>query len=622
MIARIKENLVGCWKTLLVTDLLFKLIAYVLFFPAVGILFRLFVLASGRSLLVDADIARFFLGPFGWVCMIVVGGAVVAVYALEHAVLLCICLARDRRVPAPATAALRFVLPKCGPVMQLTGRVVGRLLIRLLPFLAAGGLVYWWLLTEKDINFYLQIQPWEFWLATALLAVLVAAAGVVAIGRLLDWAIAVPILLLENRSPVDSLGESEARLLGRKTGLAKGITAWLAVHAITQWAASFAIVWMSYQVAPWVVDSFFSFVALTGGLVLTVTVVNYLVQWFAGVTLASGLALLYRDVSVDGSWQPPSVRWLDRLIESRWNPVRVIAGLALAVVISTAVAMTAVESVRWDDQVQIVAHRGGGALGPENTLAAIEASIAAGADWIEIDVQESRDGVVVVVHDSDLAKVSGKPIKIWETTAKSLRSVDIGSYFGEAFADQRVPTLDEVLGLCKDRVKVNIELKYYGHNQELERKVAESVDRFGMASDVVVMSLKLAGAQRMKELRPEWQVGLLTAVAMGDLTRLDVDFLAVNHKLATHRLIARAHAREKWVAAWTVNQPAQVSELAGRDLDQIITDDPAMAHAVLRWRAELSPLERLAIELAHYLRIQPHALYQRDSRQSHRDRSN
>jgi glycerophosphoryl diester phosphodiesterase len=271
--------------------------------------------------------------------------------------------------------------------------------------------------------------------------------------------------------------------------------------------------------------------------------------------------------------------------------------------------------------VQIVAHRGGGALGPENSLAAIKASIDAGADWIEIDVQESRDGVVVVVHDSDLAKVAGDPIKIWEATAESLRSVDIGSSFGKAYADQRVPTLDEVLRLCKDRVKVNIELKYYGHDQQLERKVAESVDRFAMASDVVVMSLKLAGARRMKQLRPEWQVGLLTAVALGDLTRLDVDFLAVHQKLATRDLIERAHAREKWVAAWTVNQPAQISELAGRDVDQIITDDPGMAQAVLRWRAELSPLERLAIELAHHLRIQPHALYQREDRRVLHDRS-
>ena len=140
--------------------------------------------------------------------------------------------------------------------------------------------------------------------------------------------------------------------------------------------------------------------------------------------------------------------------------------------------------------MQITAHRGGAGVAPENTLAAIRQAIAAGADWIEIDVQESQDGVVVVVHDSDLARVGNNPVKIWAATADELRSVYIGSHFDPAFSDERVPTLEEVLQTCKGKAGVNIELKYYGHDQDLENRVIELVERFQMETEIVVMSLE------------------------------------------------------------------------------------------------------------------------------------
>ena len=154
--------------------------------------------------------------------------------------------------------------------------------------------------------------------------------------------------------------------------------------------------------------------------------------------------------------------------------------------------------MRLDDDVEITAHRGGAAKAPENTLAAIQQAIEDQTDWVEIDVQESRDGVVIVAHDSDLKKVSGFDAKIWEATADELRAIDIGSYFGPAFSSERVPTLAEVLDACRGRVRVNIELKYYGHDQNLEQKVVDLVEEHEMVDDVVIMSLNADGVRKFK----------------------------------------------------------------------------------------------------------------------------
>ena len=263
----------------------------------------------------------------------------------------------------------------------------------------------------------------------------------------------------------------------------------------------------------------------------------------------------------------------------------------------------AIRSVRTDDDVEIIAHRGASAAAPENTMASIEQAVAEKADWTEIDVQETADDQVVVFHDSDFKKIANVDLKIWDATMDDLESIDIGTWFDPRFKDERVPTLAEVLEYCKGKAKVTIELKYYGHDRELEQRVAHIVEAAGMESDVVIISLKQEGLQKMKQIRPDWETGLLTAVAIGDLTKVDADFLAVNANIATHSFVRLAHERGKKVIVWTVNDPITMSTMIGRGVDGLITDKPALAREVLEMRSSLSTVERMLIELASLLNV-------------------
>ena len=186
-----------------------------------------------------------------------------------------------------------------------------------------------------------------------------------------------------------------------------------------------------------------------------------------------------------------------------------------------------------------------------------------------------------------------------------LKDIDIGSRFASEFADQRVPTLSQVLETCKGKVRVNIELKYYGHDDRLEQRVADVVEAHGMVSDVVIMSLKSEAVAKMKSLRPAWKVGLLTSVKLGDLTRSKADFLAVNASLASRNFIRLAHNSGKEVHVWTVNDALSMSTMMGRGVDNIITDKPGLGKTVLKQRAALSVPERLLLELAGILGVEP-----------------
>jgi len=236
--------------------------------------------------------------------------------------------------------------------------------------------------------------------------------------------------------------------------------------------------------------------------------------------------------------------------------------------------------------------------GAQNTMAAFERGIADGADWLELDVQEDADGVVVVEHDRDFIRAAGAGLEVWQATRDDLANLDIGSSFAPEFSDQRIPTPREVLELARGKAGVFIELKYYRHDVNLEEKVVELVEETGMTDHVVFMSLNYDGVRKTAALRPDWTYGLLNAVAIGDLTRLDVDLLALTAKTTTVPMIRRTHRRGMKTYPWTINDPVQMWVMMSRGADGIITDRVALANRVKELRAEVTPVGRFIIWIA------------------------
>lgn len=247
----------------------------------------------------------------------------------------------------------------------------------------------------------------------------------------------------------------------------------------------------------------------------------------------------------------------------------------------------------------IIAHRAGAGHAPENTLAALEIAVRQKADSAEIDVQRTLDGTVVVVHDQDLMKLARDPRRIGQTTYQDLSQVDIGSLFHPDFKRERIARLSDFLSAAAGKIKLLIELKYYGEDNLLAGETLELVAQAGMEKEVQIMSLELKAVRQIQHLAPQIAAGYVFAAGLGNLARLDVGFLAVPTGQATSRLMKEAHEKNLMVYAWTVNDVDGILDLMEIGIDGLITDDPAMAYTAIKDIGQLSPMERLMLRFRH-----------------------
>lgn len=158
----------------------------------------------------------------------------------------------------------------------------------------------------------------------------------------------------------------------------------------------------------------------------------------------------------------------------------------------------------------LVGHRGAMDVAPENTLPAFEAGLAGGADLLELDVQLTTDGQVILFHDADLVYKTGVSGQIGDFTAEFLRTLDVGSYFDAQFAGLHMPLLEEMLAWAKDRVALMIELKHGPiFNPVLDQQVVHLIEQHQMEDQVVIISFDQFALRRVKQFNPNLTTSLI-----------------------------------------------------------------------------------------------------------------
>ena len=588
------------WLQLAATDLATRIAATLLLAPLVALVVRFAVRGSG-GVLTDQDIAWFLLSPLGAVTLLVVGAGAALAGLVGQAALMVVGAGDVESRRVTWLEGVRHAIRRLPSIFEMALRQLVVILLIAAPFMALAGAVYWMLLTDHDINFYLAEKPREFWIAATLMGVLLTGFAWFAGRRLVAWTLALPRLLFGGASPAGALTAAERAADGRRLRLLGLLAGW-AVATFLVSAAGAGVAGVIGRLLIPTGSARLELVATAIGIAAAGgAVINLAVSVLATVVLAT--TVLHVDRAWAIPWSAPAVVTSAPTVAAapsalrvpRWAWLVVVAVVALAAVAGGALILG---QVPVEDDVDVIAHRGASSRAPENTLAAVEAAIEDGADWVEVDVQETADGVVVIHHDADFMRAARDGRKIWDLTFDEVTAIDIGSWMGAEYADERVFTLDELLERCRGRIPVNIELKVYGRGQRLEERVIEAVERAGMEDDVVLMSLHRPTVERLNALRPDWTVGQLAAMTVGDVTKVEADFLAVNASMATASFIRRAHRRGVDVMVWTVDHPVQMSDLITRGVDGLITNRPALAREVLRQRAEMSPVERLLVSFA------------------------
>jgi len=587
-------------------QIVLQVAAWALIAPTMAGLIALAVSLSDQSALTDQDIAKFLLTPGGFVAAVGVLGVLLVSAVWGFAMMVAVLRAGPMAVWPAARLALFTVAGKVRVLLVFAVLFVLRVLVLVLPFVVAGLLVAKRYMGEFDINYYLTFHPPEFLTGVAIMAVLVLIMAVILLRALSGWALALHLVVFGDVKPRHAFGASTERMDGRKVSLAMELVVWLLVKAALAGALGL-MMGLVLNLVPLSSGS-----GLRVALLLTLFVVTLwsLASLVLGAVTLGALARLLEGFYEDATPLEPLPKGAAVGLRSRLVTVG-IAGLVLAGGAGWA-AVTVLDKVKTEDNVEIIAHRGAAGSRPENTMAAFEKAIEDQTDWIELDVQENRDGEVIVVHDSDFMKLAGVNLKVWDSDLQAVSEIDIGGWFSPEYSDQRTPLLRDVLKIARGRAKALIELKYHGHNQMLEVRVAGIVDDLGMADQIAVMSLKYPMVLKMQELRPDWRTGVLAATAVGDLTGLEGNFIAISTSAAGPRLARSVNDAGKDLYVWTVDDPLEMSRMISMGADGLITNEPALVRQVLEARTDLNTAERLILWMSERMGLKLNKTEYRD----------
>lgn len=228
-------------------------------------------------------------------------------------------------------------------------------------------------------------------------------------------------------------------------------------------------------------------------------------------------------------------------------------------------------------KMEIIAHRAGANLAPENSLSALRGSINAKASMAEIDIQQLKDGTLVVLHDTNFKRTSGINLNVSETDYKTVKNLDIGSYFSNKFIGEPVPTLEQMLLAAKDKITLMIELKSSGHEKNMEKQVLELIEKYDMQDQCVIASMNLDILKHIKDLNSEIYTVYISIFLISkqyDLKYLDAYSLETTS--LSPSLVTQAHLQGKKVYAWTANTETSVQKIVRCYADGIVTDNPQL----------------------------------------------
>lgn len=229
--------------------------------------------------------------------------------------------------------------------------------------------------------------------------------------------------------------------------------------------------------------------------------------------------------------------------------------------------------------MEITAHRGASTAYPENTMAAFRGAWELGADWIELDVQQTGDGQIIIMHDSNTRRTTGVAGNVWEMTYEEIAQLDAGSFFSSRFAGEKIPLLSEAADFAKETgIRLNIELKPTGHEKDFEKAVVDIIHAHDIQDDCVITSQSYDTLERVKEYDPEITTVYVMSLAYGNITKLTAaDHFSVEASSATRRLVSRVHNAGKQIYAWTVNSESSINSMIEHNVDNIITDNIPLA---------------------------------------------
>jgi glycerophosphoryl diester phosphodiesterase len=610
-------GVLGDFRRLLVPlacfELVFKTAVAILSIAGGAVLLAVLAKSTGTSAVTNTDIVEFLLSPAGALAAAILGLSALLLIVLEHLGVMAI-VARFQRGQMISTLGISGSLASLViPLLKLKAQGLTLLGLTAAPLALLAGLTYAALLTHHDINYYLADRPPSFLAAVVIGAILAGVFAAILVYLYVRTIFLFPIILYEDLPAQRSLRESLRRTKGAFRRLGTILLGWHVVGFVLSTTVLWAFAAIAGFLLHLVAERLWAMVPLVA-LLLALHGLLLAVLSFVLIAVHSILILrLYREQSTAPDMVGPSPALAPQEQDLNAPPIRSLlrywqVGVLTSLAVYVGFCISVLNQFGTPGSVIVTAHKGFSSVAPENSLSAIRKAIEVGADFAEIDVQATSDGEVILNHDRDLMRVAGVPREIRQITLAEVRAVDIGSRFSPEFAGERVPTLKEVIALARDRIKIQIELKFYDKDRTLAGKVARLVEGEHFESQCVVSSLHYDGLLEARRVNPRLRTAAIVTFSIGDIDRMDVDGVSVNARYLSNRLIRATRARHRDLYAWTVDDPRSMITLMERGVPNIVTNRPDLLVALRDEFAGLSDIQRRLLAARYLLGLGPQVL--------------
>ncbi len=229
--------------------------------------------------------------------------------------------------------------------------------------------------------------------------------------------------------------------------------------------------------------------------------------------------------------------------------------------------------------MEVTAHRGASIKYPENTMLAFQGAKKLGASWVELDVQQTKDLKLIVLHDTNLKRTTGVNKNTWDVTYDEVQNLDAGSFLNPKYKDARIPLLEEVIRYAKEnRIKLNIELKPTGKEKHFEEDVVSLIQKYHFEKNCVITSQVYEVLEKVKKASKNVETVYVMSLAYGKITELDAaDHFSIEASSVTRTLVRQVHKAGKELYVWTVNTKENIQKMIDLNVDNIITDNITLA---------------------------------------------
>ncbi|WP_157417091.1 glycerophosphodiester phosphodiesterase [Bacillus cereus] len=230
----------------------------------------------------------------------------------------------------------------------------------------------------------------------------------------------------------------------------------------------------------------------------------------------------------------------------------------------------------------IMAHRGYISKGVENTKEAVQGAIDAKADYAEIDVLQTKDGELAVIHDLKLKRLANANVHVSDLTMAELRQLTLSQ---DGLSGQ-ISTLDEIIKLANGKIKLNIEVKLHGGEKDFVNKVLKTIKDNEFEKQCVIQTLHYPLIKEFKRANPDIKVGYILYASRANLKNVKADFYVAEEYMLNKKLVKEARKLNKSIYVWTVNDMENLKAYYKLNVDGIITDYPEDARETIKMLKE------------------------------------